>query len=94
MTQLVDKYLYKLSALIAFVLFSCALNATHNRAGEISYIQTSELSITATITTWTKASSQDVDRDSLIISWGDGTSSWLVRSNGDGELLADDIRAD
>ncbi len=67
-------------------------HATHNRAGEISYVQLDDLTIRATITTWTKTSSSDVDRDSLEIFWGDGTSDWIPRINGTGEQLPNDIK--
>ena len=88
MPKTVIKYL-----LMGLVMLStCSLYATHNRAGEITYIQTDLLTITATITTWTKTSSEDVDRDSLEIFWGDGTSELIVRSNGNGEELPNDIK--
>ena len=76
-------------ALAILVLFMCAtqLFATHNRSGEITYRQTGPLTIETTITTYTKASSSGADRDSLKLFWGDGTSSTIGRSNGDGELI-------
>ena len=58
------------------------LLATHNRAGEISVEQIDFLSVRATITTYTKASSIQADRDSLTLCWGDGTCDVLVRLNG------------
>ncbi len=62
------------------------LFATHNRAGEIHIRQIGPLTIEATIITWTKASSVNADRDTLIICWGDGTPCQNVpRSNGNGE---------
>jgi gliding motility-associated-like protein len=54
--------------------------ATHNRAGEITYEQIGPLTIRATITTYTKASSVAADRDSLTFFWGDGTSTTAARS--------------
>lgn len=77
------------------LLFSIQVLATHNRAGEITYIQLDELRVQATITTWTKTSSNDVDRDSLQIFWGDGNVEWLRRVNGpdgNGEELENDIK--
>ena len=58
--------------------------ATHNRAGEIIYEQIGDLRIRASIITYTKASSVDADRDSLILIWGDGTFSKVARNNGGG----------
>lgn len=62
--------------------------ATHNRAGEISVEQVGDcvtsLTVRATITTYTKASSTQADRDTLTICWGDGMCERVVRSNGGG----------
>ena len=66
--------------------------ATHNRAGEITYVQIGELSIEITITTWTRTSSVQADRDSLTVFWGDGTFTAVTRLNGEGEPLANDIK--
>ncbi len=67
--------------------------ATHNRSGEITYKQTGPLTILATITTYTKASSTSADRDSLTLNWGDGESEIVARSNGNGEIiLGEDIK--
>lgn len=55
--------------------------ATHNRAGEISYVQLDEYTIKATIHTTTKASSIPADRDSLQICWGDGNCEYLERTS-------------
>ncbi len=75
--------------------------ATHNRAGEITYVQTDALAIDATVTIYTKASSISADRDTIEICWGDGTCSSLVRANGpisgspgvpSGEILPNDIK--
>lgn len=88
-----QKYLIRLLALGLIFLF--ALNtsfATHNRAGEISYIQLSDLSIRATVTTYTKTSSVSADRDSISISWGDGSFSNVVRINGNGQILPNNIK--
>ncbi len=74
-----------------FVLFSLTtLQATHNRAGEITFKQLGALTFEVTITTYTKTSSVPADRDSLEIEWGDGTSEWIKR---DVEVpLANDIK--
>lgn len=66
--------------------------ATHNRAGEITYEQIGDLTIRVTITTYTKTSSFQADRDSLEIFWGDNTSSTLIRANGNGDILPNDIK--
>ncbi len=80
--------------LFLFLIFPNSNFATHNRAGEITIDQTGDLSIRATVTTYTKASSVDADRDSLEICWGDGSCQFLVRSNGggSGEVLPNDIK--
>ena len=46
--------------------------ATHNRAGEITYEQISDLSIRVTIVTYTRIRGAEVDRPQLGIYWGDG----------------------
>lgn len=81
-------------SLTVLLLFSTGieLHATHNRAGEITYEQIDELSIRATITTYTKTSSQAADRDSVEIFWGDGTSEFVLRSNGSGFPLPNDVK--
>ena len=66
--------------------------ATHNRAGEITYEQIDDLTIRATITTYTRTSSFAADRDSLELFWGDGTSTVIQRSNGEGDELPNDIK--
>lgn len=68
------------------------LFATHNRSGLITYEQTGPLTITATIVTYTLASARPADRDTLTISWGDGASERVTRSNGDGQLLEGDLK--
>jgi gliding motility-associated-like protein len=84
--------------LLSFLTFHFA-SATHNRAGEISIRQIGPLTIEATITTYTKASSSSVDRDSLTLEWGDGSKTVVARQNGPlsggvgkGELLTNDIK--
>lgn len=76
---------------ILFTSISGTISATHNRSGEITYAQLDPLTIRATITTYTKASSIGADRDSLVMFWGDGTSDMIGRSNGngDGEIIPD-----
>ncbi len=54
------------------------INATHNRAGEITYIQLSDLSYEITITTFTYTLSL-ADRPTLDVEWGDNTISTASR---------------
>jgi gliding motility-associated-like protein len=68
------------------------LKATHNRAGEITYEQIGPLTIRAIVTTYTKTSSVGADRDSLEVSWGDGTKQFIVRSNDKGIPLENDVK--
>ncbi|MBP7184539.1 MAG: gliding motility-associated C-terminal domain-containing protein [Saprospiraceae bacterium] len=90
----VETYLYRLifSFIVVTFCFNNSAYATHNRAGEITYVQTGPLTIIATITTYTKTSSVHADRDSLEMQWGDGTSEWIHRSNGNGEIHPGDIK--
>lgn len=72
-----NKFIFSLFLL----LFSGKLFATHNRAGEITYIHISGFTYEFTITTYTKVSgvSGDADRTRLGIAWGDGTFDSLDR---------------
>jgi len=54
------------------------LYATHNRAGEITYTQISDLTFEITVTTYTYTLS-NVDREELEVSWGDGTYTVIPR---------------
>ncbi len=74
------KLTFSLLAVLVFCLLAQNASATHNRAGEITYVQTDVLTIVATITTYTKASSVPADRDSLMICWGDMRCQWVQRS--------------
>ena len=65
-----------------------ALMATHNRAGEITIRQTGDLTIEVTVTTYTKTSSTQADRDSVKVFWGDGSSEYVFRINGEGTPLS------
>ena len=63
------------------------LYATHYRAGEITYRLVSfgsALKYEATVTTYTKYDGVSVgaDRDTVTITWGDGTQDNVARSNG------------
>jgi len=78
--------------LIALLSFGIA-NATHNRAGEITYRHLGGFQYEATIITYTKADSP-ADRNALGISWGDGITDTIPRinGNGNGEIVAPDIK--
>jgi gliding motility-associated-like protein len=65
--------------LLALISFSFAtLKATHNRAGEITYRQLSDLTYEITITTFTYTLSL-ADRPTLDVEWGDNTISTADR---------------
>lgn len=80
----------KLLTLTLSLLISFQAWATHNRAGEITYKHISGFTYQATITTYTKASSFDADRDSLPIFWGDNTYNIIPRS--EETIIASDIK--
>ena len=63
--------------LVLVSLFS-PVNATHNRAGEITLSQIDELTYEITITTFTYTLSQ-ADRNRLEVQWGDNTFSYANR---------------
>ena len=71
----------RLSLTLFLLLFSKLVLATHNRAGEITYRWISGLTYEVTISTYTRDSAP-ADRCELEISWGDGTTNILKRSNG------------
>ena len=80
----------KYAFLIFFFLLTGTLRlwATHNRAGEITIRQTGDLTIEVTVTTYTKTTSVQADRDSVRVYWGDGTFEYVFRANGEGTPLA------
>jgi len=78
--------------ILLFLLITSLLHATHNRAGEITYKQIGPLTIEATITTYTQASSNQADRDSLNLCWGDGHCELLLRSNGSGNPIENNYK--
>ncbi|CAH0999795.1 hypothetical protein LEM8419_01095 [Neolewinella maritima] len=69
-----------------FALFPVVLLATHNRAGEIIVRAagcdnpSDQLTVCATIVTYTETAQTEVDRDSLEIFWGDGSSEFIGRN--------------
>jgi gliding motility-associated-like protein len=86
--------------LLICVFLTFRLWATHNRAGEITYVLVAGLTYEATVTTYTKDSAP-ADREELEIVWGDGSVDTLQRTNGalnqltnipEGEIITDDVR--
>jgi gliding motility-associated-like protein len=67
-------------AIFLFVLNTIVLSATHNRAGEITYVQISDLTYEITITTFTYTLSQ-ADRPQLDVNWGDNSISTAQRQS-------------
>ncbi|HSL87387.1 MAG TPA: hypothetical protein VK861_10670, partial [Bacteroidales bacterium] len=68
----------KLLIILILLLMPGILTATHNRAGEITYVQLSDLTFEITITTFTYTLSF-ADRDQLEVEWGDNTTSIAPR---------------
>ena len=66
--------------------------ATHYRAGVITYKEVGYLTYTATVTTYTTNIYVPPDRDTVLVSWGDGTSSAAPRINGSGVALGSNIK--
>lgn len=91
------KFKICLYLLLAAMLPAFNLFATHNRSGEIVYEKIGPLTVRAKVITFTKTSSVNADRDTLIIQWGDGSSEAIVRANGpgnppQGEELPNDVK--
>lgn len=86
------KYITFIIGFFLYLIFLPHSFATHNRAGEITFRQISNLSIEVTITTYTKASSVDADRDSLELFWGDNTSEYINRDNSRTKFAANDVK--
>lgn len=74
--------LYFKSSVLLFLVFAfnTGLYGTHNRAGEITYVQKSDLTFEITVTTFTYTLSF-ADRPTLNIEWGDNTVSTAYRKN-------------
>lgn len=71
--------LFRLISMVAFLLVATNTFATHQRAGEISYVYISGLTYEFTITTYTYSLSP-ADRPEIEVFWGDGSSSVIQRS--------------
>jgi gliding motility-associated-like protein len=86
----VKNTIVKKFVLLLLITFSfTSLNATHNRAGEITYVQLSDLTYEITVTTFTYTLSL-ADRQQLDVDFGDNSISAAPRINGPnntGEIL-------
>ncbi len=87
------KFVLHLFALVSFFVIASNVSATHNRAGEITYMHMGGMEYKVIVTTYTKASAI-ADRPWLKIRWGDEPSDIteaeldsLPRTNGDGEVI-------
>ena len=79
MNQIVKELTWKKIILLCLALSVFVnLNATHNRAGEITYVQLSDLTYEITITTFTYTLSF-ADRPTLNVEWGDNSTSVAPR---------------
>lgn len=74
------RYFIKIVYTVCFILLINNVFATHNRAGEITYVQISDLTYEITVTTYTYLLSY-VDREELEVEWGDGTFSVVKRTD-------------
>lgn len=70
----------KILLLVLVSFYFINLKATHNRAGEITYVQLSDLTYEITITTFTYTLSF-ADRPTLDVEWGDNTTSTASRES-------------
>jgi gliding motility-associated-like protein len=69
----------RLTVLALFMLNFFLLHGTHNRAGEITYVQISDLTYEITVTTFTYTLSL-ADRPELTVEWGDNSTSVVKRN--------------
>ena len=77
--------LKRLILLVLVSFYFASLNATHNRAGEITYVQLSDLTYRITITTFTYTLSY-ADRQQLDCDFGDNSIATASRSNGPNQM--------
>lgn len=70
----------KFILIVLAMFYFASVSATHNRAGEITYIQLSDLTYRITITTFTYTLSF-ADRPQLDVEWGDNTISTAQRQS-------------
>ncbi|MBL4578782.1 MAG: gliding motility-associated C-terminal domain-containing protein [Flavobacteriales bacterium] len=91
-----------LAGIFCMVIIGFTANASHNRAGEITYTWLYGNTYEITVTTYTKVQENAADRCDLLVYWGDQDKDTLLRSNGlfngkcgsvagEGVLIADDI---
>ncbi len=73
-----NQLLKRLLTVALFCSFFLKAGATHNRAGEITYVQLSDLTYEITITTFTYTLSY-ADRPQLTVDWGDNSTSIAPR---------------
>ena len=78
MARRIRRYMRVFCTLLLLCVAMCA-QATHQRAGEISYTCVSGLTYEFTITTYTYSASP-ADRPEIEVLWGDGTSSIIPRT--------------
>ncbi|MDP1726739.1 MAG: T9SS type A sorting domain-containing protein [Bacteroidota bacterium] len=78
--------------LVLLIFITKPLFATHYRAGEITYRQIGVYTFEISATTYTDPSNSSADRYEIEIVFGDGTSGYVQRSNGNGEMISSDIK--
>ncbi len=75
------KHIGLFSLSLILLLFAGSSFATHNRAGEITYVQINELQYQFTLTTYTDVGNPgNADRKTAILDFGDGTTQESPRS--------------
>jgi hypothetical protein len=79
-TLVSESAMKKFLILTLFSFCFLTINATHNRAGEITYVQISDLTYRVTVTTFTYTLSR-ADRPKLTVEWGDNTTSEAYRDS-------------
>ncbi len=77
--------------IISLFISTATIYATHNRAGEITFVHISGLTYEFTITTYTYTPSA-ANRSELTIEWGDNTSSIAPMADGYPIFLPNDYR--
>ena len=82
--------------ILSFILLSLiafSAEASHYRAGDIFYESIGPNQYRATIITYSDFDAPPgVDRDTIIIDWGDGTIEELSRTNGNGDNLGNNVK--
>jgi gliding motility-associated-like protein len=70
-----------LNFLLGLFVYIPYANATHNRAGEITYKQIGQYTFEVTLITYTDSRSITADRPQITLDWGDGKSETLNRNS-------------